>query len=125
MSRGILTGEIKRPEDIPEGDIRRHMPRYQGDAFFTNLELVNEVQKLAKQKGCTAAQLAISWVKQSGKGHPVIIPIPGATTEERVLENAKEVELKEDELAEIQSILNKFKVVGGRYPAAASAHLEA
>jgi pyridoxine 4-dehydrogenase len=63
IGRGMLTGEIKFLSDVPEGDFRRHMPRFQTDAFDVNMELVDEIQKVAEQKGCTPAQLAISWVK--------------------------------------------------------------
>jgi len=59
----MLSGEITKPEDIPEGDMRRHMPRFSPENFENNIELVRELQKIAKQKGCTPAQLAISWVK--------------------------------------------------------------
>lgn len=124
MGRGLLTGQFKKPEDIPEGDTRKNMPRFESEAFYTNLELVRELEKVSKRKGSTPTQLAIAWAKQSTKGDPVVIPIPGATTEARVLENSKEVELSEDDLVEIESILDRFKVVGGRYPAAALAHSE-
>lgn len=117
IGRGMLTGEIKSPDDIPEADYRRTLPRFQGKAFETNIQLVSELQNFAKQKGCTPAQLAISWVKHQSKsnGNPEIIPIPGASTEARVKENATDVQLTEAELANIQSILNKCEVVGGRY----------
>lgn len=122
----MLTGEITKPEDIPEGDFRRMLPRFDKENFNHNLELVSELQKLAKQKGCTPAQLAINWVKQLSKkdGNPVIIPIPGATKEERVLENGKDITLSNDELAEIDSILNRFEVKGDRYGGPAKLHME-
>jgi pyridoxine 4-dehydrogenase len=113
----MLTGEIKKPEDIPEGDFRRSIPRFSKENFPTNLELVQELEKFAKQKGCTPAQLAITWVKSLSKkdGNPEIIPIPGATTAERVTENSKNIALSSEEVAEIDSILKKFNVAGGRY----------
>lgn len=122
----MLTGEITKPDDIPDGDFRKMMPRFNKENFNHNLELVSELQKLAKQKGCTPAQLAINWVKQLSKtdGNPEIIPIPGATKEERVLENAKAITLSNDELAEIDSILKKFEVKGDRYGGAGKAHME-
>jgi pyridoxine 4-dehydrogenase len=122
----MLTGEITKPEDILEGDFRRMLPRFDKENFNHNLELVSELQKLAKQKGCTPAQLAINWVKQLSKkdGNPVIIPIPGATKEERVLENGKDITLSNDELAEIDSILNRFEVKGDRYGGPAKLHME-
>ncbi|KAI9808641.1 MAG: hypothetical protein M1825_003792 [Sarcosagium campestre] len=120
IGRGFLTGQLKSIDDIPEGDMRRHLPRFQPDVFDKNLELVQKLQHLAQRKGCTAAQLAISWVTSlSGKkGNPVIIPIPGATTEARVQENAKVVALTDQDLDEIQGLLDSSTIVGGRYGAA-------
>ncbi|KZF22272.1 Aldo/keto reductase [Xylona heveae TC161] len=117
LGRGFLTGQIKSIDDIPEGDFRRHMPRFQPDVFSKNLDLVAELQKFAQAKGCTPAQLALAWVKSfSGKpGRPTVIPIPGATTEERVLENMVDVTLTDRELEEIEKILKKLPVAGGRY----------
>jgi len=122
----MLTGEITKREDIPDGDFRKMMPRFSEENFSHNLELVSELEKLAKQKGCTPAQLAINWVKNLSKrgDNPEIIPIPGATTEERVLENAKEVTLSNDDIAEIDSILKKFEVKGDRYGGPGKAHME-
>jgi len=113
----MLSGEIKKPEDIPEGDFRRRLPRFQPGTFDKNLELVKELEKIAKQKGCTTAQLAIGWVKHLSKkdGNPEIIPIPGSTTEARILENSKTVTLTTGEIAEIEKILKSFPVEGGRY----------
>lgn len=83
------------------------------------MQLADHVIELAKKKGCTAAQLAINWVKAQSKrpGMPVIIPIPGATTAEKVIENSVEIELSDAELKEIDEMLSKFDVQGGRYPA--------
>lgn len=67
LSRGFLTGKIKSFDDIPEHDFRRGIPRFQSDNFNANLEIVNEVQKLAMQKGCTTAQIAINWVRSQSK----------------------------------------------------------
>ncbi len=117
MSRGILTGEIKSHDDIPEGDFRKFLPRFQPENFAENLKLVDEVKKLAKKKNCTNAQLAIGWVRTISKrpGMPEIIPIPGATTVERVKENSVEVLLDDEEMKEIDEILAKFEVKGTRY----------
>ena len=122
----MLTGEIKKTEDIPEGDLRRSMPRFSKENFPTNIELVEELQKISKRKGCTPAQLAIAWIKSiSNKdGNPEFIPIPGATTAERVAENSKDVSLSSEELAEIDAILKKFTVAGGRYGGPAVEHME-
>ena len=123
LGRGVFTGEVKKLEDLAADDPRRHFPRFQPEAFEQNLGLVREVDRLAEKKGCTPAQFALAWVKQlSGReGMPVIIPIPGATTEKRVMENMKEVRLDDSDWDEIDAILKKTTVVGDRYggPAAA------
>jgi len=125
LGRGMLTGQLKSLDDLPETDMRRHFPRFQPDVFDLNLDLVRELEKVAKKKGCTAPQLAISWTKHcTANGSPEIIPIPGATTEERVQENAVDVTLDRDDLAEINAILSKVKVVGARYPEPLMAHAE-
>ncbi len=117
LERGFLTGEIKSFDDIPEGDFRRYLPKFQPDVFPKNLELVKELEKLANKKGCKPAQLGLAWVKSmSGKpGMPTIIPIPGATTEDRVVENSKDVKLTNADLEEIDGILSKAVVIGDRY----------
>jgi len=126
VGRGMLTGEITKPEDIPEGDFRRMMPRFNKENFDHNLELVSELHKIANQKGCTPAQLAINWVKQLSKknGNTEIIPIPGATKEDRVIENGKDITLSDDELVKIDSILKRFEVKGERYGGPGKAHME-
>jgi len=118
VGRGMLTGQIKTLGDIPQGDIRRHMPRFQPDTFGINIKLAEQVEELARKKGVTPAQLAIGWTIALSRrlGMPEIIPIPGATTAERVNENANLVELTEEEMSEIDVTLAKFEVVGGRYP---------
>ncbi|GKT63515.1 pyridoxal reductase [Colletotrichum tofieldiae] len=118
VGRGMLTGQIKTLDDLPQDDIRRHLPRFQPDTFSINVKLAKQVEALAKKKGVTPAQLAIGWTVALSRrpGMPVIIPIPGATTAERVNENAKLVDLTNEEMAEIDATLAKFEVVGGRYP---------
>jgi pyridoxine 4-dehydrogenase len=122
LGRGFLTGQIRSPDDIPEGDFRKHVPRFQPGNFEKNLKLVDELEKLAKKKNCTPGQIGIAWVKaQSGRGgNPIIIPIPGATTPERVKENMVDVDLSENDIKEIDSLLASVQVEGGRYPEAAS-----
>ena len=117
LGRGFLTGDIKKKSDIPEGDFRHHMPRFQEDVFDKNMALVTELQKLAGKKGCSSAQLALAWVKQlSGtEGMPVIIPIPGATTQKRVIENTQDVTLSKADMEEINEILGKTEIHGARY----------
>ncbi|KAJ2904170.1 uncharacterized protein MKZ38_008791 [Zalerion maritima] len=118
LGRGVLTGAIKSIADIPEGDFRRHLPRFQPGAFEQNLKLVAAVEGMAKKKGCTPGQLATGWAIGLGKkpGMPVIIPIPGATTEGRVNENCTQVELTDAEMGEIQTLMSQFEITGGRYP---------
>lgn len=119
IGKGMLGGQFKSLDDLPEGDYRRHFPRFQPENFAVNLELGKQLEHLAKNKGCTPAQLAIAWVKSLSKkpGMPLMIPIPGATTEARVRENAVDVELNADDLTAIDGVLAKFTVVGARYPA--------
>src|SRR5207237_5932583 len=74
LGRGFLTGQFKRFEDLPADDYRRFSPRFQGENFQKNLELVRRVEQIAKEKGCTASQLALAWVLAQGKD---IVPIPG------------------------------------------------
>ncbi len=114
----MLTGQIKSIDDLPAGDMRRHFPRFHPDNFDINLRLVSQVEDLAAKKGCTPAQLAINWVRCLSRrpGLPTIIPIPGATTADRVNENAVGVELTDDEMREIDETLAKFEVKGDRYP---------
>lgn len=118
LGKGFLTGQIKSLDDIPEGDMRRHYPRFSAENFPKNLELVDKVEALAKKKGCTAGQIAINWVRALSKrpGMPTLIPIPGSANPERIKENAKIVDLSEEDMAEIDSILAGFEPVGNRYP---------
>lgn len=118
LGRGFLTGQIRKFEDIPEGDFRRMVPRFQPGAFEKNFKLVEELEKIANKKGCTPGQAGIAYVKaQSGKdGMPLLIPIPGATTKERVEENMVDVELSKEEVKEIDELMASIEVEGGRYP---------
>ena len=117
LGRGFLTGQIKKPEDIPEGDLRRHLERFFPENFDTNLKLVTELEKIAAKKNCKPGQVGLSWVEaQSGKpGMPTIIPIPGATTEERIRENMVDVDISESELKEIDELIKGVTIVGDRY----------
>ncbi|KAF7505808.1 hypothetical protein GJ744_000383 [Endocarpon pusillum] len=116
LARGALTGLIRNSADIPEGDMRKHLPKLQEDNIATNMKITHEVEKLAEKKGVTIPQLAIGWVRTlSGRnGMPIIVPIPGATTEERVLENGKEVDLTDEEMDEIEKILKENEIQGAR-----------
>ena len=117
LGRGFLTGQIKKPEDIPDDDFRKGLPRFQPGAFEKNLELVQDLEGLAKKKSCTPGQVAVAWVKaQSGRsGMPTIIPIPGATTAERVKENCVDVDLSENDIKEIDGLIESISIEGDRY----------
>lgn len=103
-----------------------HFPRFQKDVFPENIKLVHQIEEVAAKKGCTAAQAAIAWVKAQGtkSGRPLFIPLPGASTAERVAENCKEVTLSNEEVEEIDVILAKAEIKGDRYPPMFMAQLE-
>lgn len=117
LSRGLLTGDITKFDDLPADDMRRHFPRFQPGNFEKNMDLVREVQALARSKGCTPGQIALAWVKaHSGRdGLPVIVPIPGTTTKKRLAENMKEIALSEGDLKELDEAVKRCSVHGGRY----------
>jgi len=127
LGRGFLTGSLKSYDDLPEGDFRRHFDRFQPENFGKNLEIVDAIRKIAEKRGdgVTLAQLCLAWVKSKGnsEGKPTIIPIPGATTKERVEENCKLVSVSEEELLEVDQIIESIEVVGGRYNSHAESHL--
>lgn len=113
LSRGLLSGEIKTPEDLKDG--RAHMPRFQGENFAKNLELVDKLKTLAAEKGCTPAQLAIAWVLAQGDD---IIAIPGTKHVPKLEENlaAEQVRLTPEDLHSIEAIMPAGSVAGTRYP---------
>jgi aryl-alcohol dehydrogenase-like predicted oxidoreductase len=115
LGRGFLTGEFKRPEDIPQDDFRRHQPRFQGENFYKNLELVRSIESIAKSKHARPAQIALAWVMAQGED---IVPIFGAKKRSRVEENLKaaDIALTPAELAEIDRLLPKGITAGTRYP---------
>jgi pyridoxine 4-dehydrogenase len=128
LCRGVLTeNPIRKNADIPDGDHKKHLPKFQDEVLEGNNRITDEVALLAKRKGCTKAQVAIAWVRGlSGRMVPAgpggervklgeIIPIPGATTRERVLENTTFVELTDGEMEEIAEILKKNPIQGDRY----------
>ncbi|EJT69288.1 pyridoxal reductase [Gaeumannomyces tritici R3-111a-1] len=118
LGRGFLTGQVKSAADLPEGDFRHHLPRFQKENMDANAGLLATVQELASKKSCTPAQLAINWVRclSERPGMPRIIPIPGATAGSRVKENSTLVELTDADMSEIQEAISKFEVKGNRYP---------
>ncbi|CAI7634264.1 unnamed protein product [Penicillium bialowiezense] len=118
LGRGVLTGAVSSLADIPEGDIRHHLSRFKEENFQQNLKLINEVNDLAARKGIAPAQIALAWVRShSAKpGMPTIIPIPGGTTKDKVIQNMGGAQvLSEAELAEIDAILKSNVVAGARY----------
>ena len=118
LGRGFLTGQIKRFEDLAEDDYRRHTPRFQGENFQKNLDLVARINDLASQKHCTASQLALAWVLAQGEE---IVPIPGTKRVKYLEENlgALKVELTQNELAQLDEIAPKGAAAAGlRYPVA-------
>jgi aryl-alcohol dehydrogenase-like predicted oxidoreductase len=118
LGRGFLTGAFRHPDDLAEDDWRRNNPRFQGENFQRNLDLVDAINAMAEAKGVTAAQLALAWVLAQGDD---IVPIPGTTMPQRVDENAAalDVELSPDELARIDEIAPVGVAAGTRYPAQA------
>lgn len=115
LGRGFLTGRFQRPEDIPPDDYRRTSPRFQGDNFFSNLELVKGVQEMASEKGATPAQVALAWVLAKGEN---IVAIPGAKTRVHLEENfgAADVQLTSAELQRLEAIFPRGAASGPRYP---------
>src|SRR5437870_9994529 len=114
LGRGFLTGEIKREEDLAADDWRRTNPRFQGENFQRNLELVRRVEAIAKEKGCTASQLALAWVLAQGDD---IIPIPGTKRRSYLEQNAAAVKirLKSKELKRIEEVVPRGAASGLRY----------
>ena len=118
LGRGFLTGQIKRFEDLAEDDYRRQSPRFQGENFQRNLELVRQVSEIAREKKCTPAQLALAWVLAQGQD---IVPIPGTKRRKYLQENigALDVSLTSEDLRRIEDQFRREAVAGGRYPEAA------
>jgi aryl-alcohol dehydrogenase-like predicted oxidoreductase len=114
LGRGFLTGQFKSPDDFPEGDFRTNHPRFQGENFYRNLDLVREVEKMAEEKGCTAAQLALAWVLAQGDD---IVPIPGTKHVKYLDQNigALDVKLTDDDLKRLDEILPPGAAAGQRY----------
>jgi aryl-alcohol dehydrogenase-like predicted oxidoreductase len=120
LGRGFLTGRFRRPEDLPEGDVRRAHPRFQGENFARNLALVAEVEAMAREHGCTAGQLALAWVLAQGEA---IVPIPGTKRRTYLEENVRalDVKLAPADLARLDRAMPAGAAAGTRYPAAGMA----
>ena len=112
LGRGFLTGEIKSYDDIPEGDYRRNDPRYQGENFAKNLELVQVVQEIAAAKNAAPGQIALAWLLEQGTD---IVPIPGTKRVKYLTENAAatDVSLSHDDLAKLEELATQTS--GPRY----------
>lgn len=118
LGRGFLTGQFQKFEDLPPNDYRRNSPRFQGENFQRNLDLVRKIKELAARRGCTASQLALAWVLAQGEE---IIPIPGTKRVAYLEENlgAASVTLSAEELSQIDAVLPRGAARGERYPAQA------
>lgn len=116
LGRGFLTGQIRRIEDLAEDDYRRYSPRFQGENFQKNLDLVAEIEKMAREKGCTPAQLALAWLLAQGED---IVPIPGTKKRAWLEENvgAMDVLITAEDRTRIDRILPPGAVAGTRYAA--------
>ncbi|HLI80026.1 MAG TPA: aldo/keto reductase [Candidatus Binataceae bacterium] len=117
LGRGFLTGHIKTPEDFEPDDTRRMWPRFQGENFQKNLDLVKSIEAMAAEKRCKPSQLALAWVLAQGND---IVPIPGTKRRKYLEENvaAMDVKLSADDLRRIDEVAPKGFAVGSRYPEA-------
>lgn len=122
LSRGILTGQIKNPNDLEENDYRRQLPRFSKENFVKNLHLVDTLTSTAKKKNCTPGQLTLAWILAQGND---FIVIPGTTKIKNLEENvaASQVILSKEEEEEIRNACQKADIVGGRCPEALAAYL--
>ena len=114
LGRGFLTGQIKKFEDLAADDYRRTSPRFQGENFQKNLQLVQRIQQMAAEKSCTPAQLALAWVLAQGQD---VVPIPGTTKRKNLDENlrALEISLTTADLARIEELAPRGVAAGERY----------
>jgi aryl-alcohol dehydrogenase-like predicted oxidoreductase len=114
LGRGFLTGRFRRPEDLPPDDFRRHNPRFEGENFERNLDLVTRVQEIAAEKDATPGQLALAWVLAQGDD---LAPIPGTKRIRYLEENvdAAAIELSEDDLRRIDEAAPRGSAAGDRY----------
>jgi aryl-alcohol dehydrogenase-like predicted oxidoreductase len=115
LGRGFLSGQIKSVDDLAEDDFRRRGPRFQGDNFQRNLDLVEKIEEIANEKGVTPSQLALAWVLAQGED---IVPIPGTKRVRYLEENvgAVDVQLSDDDLRRIEEAFPKGATAGERYP---------
>ena len=123
LGRGFLTGRITSVADLPEGDFRRNSPRFQGDNFRRNLDLVAAVQAVAAEKRCTPSQLALAWILAQGDD---VVPIPGTKRVRYLEENVSAIDLRldADDLARLEAAFPRDAAAGTRYTAAGMASLD-
>ena len=114
LGRGFLTGRFKSFDDLPADDFRRKQPRFQGDNFQKNLDLVAHVERVASRKGCTPSQLALAWLLHQGDD---VVPIPGTKRVQYLEDNvgAVGVELTQEDLRRIDQVFPKGAAAGERY----------
>ena len=117
LGRGFLSGQITKFEDLAEDDYRRHSPRFQGENFDRNLQLVHKVEEIASSKGITTSQLALAWVLARSDD---IVPIPGTKRRKYLEQNAAaaDVSLTDDEIQQIETVFPPDAAAGARYPEA-------
>jgi len=115
LGRGFLTGQIRSVDDFADDDFRKHSPRFQGENFTRNLELVDRVKELADRKGCTPGQLALAWLLAQGEH---VVPIPGTKKRERLRENlgAVDIDLGVEDLQLLDQLAPAGATAGARYP---------
>jgi aryl-alcohol dehydrogenase-like predicted oxidoreductase len=115
--RGFLTGQIKRFEDLAQDDYRRNSPRFQGENFQKNMELVRRIEEIAKEKGAKPSQLALAWVLAQGE---YIVPIPGTKHRKYLEENVAvvDIQLTPEDLRRIDEVAPRGVAAGPRYPEA-------
>jgi aryl-alcohol dehydrogenase-like predicted oxidoreductase len=123
VGRGFLAGGVTDPAELEEGDFRRGMPRFQGAAFEANMALYRRFEALAREAGCTTAQLCLAWLLQKDE---IIIPIPGTTSPDHMREDAAAagVTLSEALMARVDQIVNGETVTGSRYAPAMQASVD-
>jgi len=121
LGRGFLTGAFTSPDDLEKGDFRRHHPRFQGENFQRNLDLVDKVREIAAEKGCTSGQLAIAWLLSRGED---VVPIPGTKRTRYLEENlgALDVRLSEEDLRRIDEVAPVGVTAGERYADMSTVH---
>jgi len=117
LGRGFLSGQFRKPEDIPADDWRRNSPRFQGENFYRNLELVKRIEEIAREKKATPSQLALAWVLSRGKD---VVPIPGTKRRKYLEENAAAVRIRltPEDLRRIDQVAPPGVAAGDRYAAA-------